>query len=237
MKKIHFQNKKVISFLVLLILVVILFIKTSFFKNLINVIKFSEDERIEKIYGFCGGESVGYLKYLKKKYKIKNNPKILNFKHTPPSKWSIYESSKKDADDNQKIILNYPGKEIDIELTHYKEDLYELRDYYHYSNLFEYIKKIKIEKFNEPNINIVFYLKNESNKLVMLKNLQAIKVDNADEYILNQKLNDFKVNEKKFFLKLTNVEKQKKIFATLKNKFDLDDYKILDNFKNCYFVE
>jgi len=237
MKKIHFLNKKVISFLVLFILVITLFLKTSFLKNLINILKFSEGERIEKIYGFCDGESIGYLRYLKKKYKIKTNPKILNFKHTPPTNWSIYMSSENDNNENRKIILNYPGKELNIELYHYKENLYELRNYYYYSNLFEYIKNIKIEKFNEPNINIEFYIKNKSNKLVMLKNFRAVKNNVTDDYILNQKLSDFKVNEKKFFLKLVNEEKEKKISLILKNKYNLDNYKILDNFKNCYFVE
>ena len=237
MKKMHFVDKKAISFLVLFILVVILFLKTNFLKNLINILKFTEEERIEKIYGFCGGESIGYLKYLKKKYKIKTNPKILNFTHTPPTKWSIYEYEKKNTNENQKIILNYPGKEVNIELLHYKENLYELINYYYYSNLFEYLKNIKIEKFNEPNVNIEFYIKNESDKLVMLKNLQASKNDVTDDYILNQKLSDFKINENKFYLKLINVEKKTKISLILKNKYNLDNYKILDKFKNCYFVE
>jgi hypothetical protein len=146
-------------------------------------------------------------------------------------------SSENDNNENRKIILNYPGKELNIELYHYKENLYELRNYYYYSNLFEYIKNIKIEKFNEPNINIEFYIKNKSNKLVMLKNFRAVKNNVTDDYILNQKLSDFKVNEKKFFLKLVNEEKEKKISLILKNKYNLDNYKILDNFKNCYFVE
>ena len=237
MKKKKFLDKKIGLILTLIILVLILVVKTNFLKNLINIFKFSESERIVKTYGFCGGESIGYLRYLKKKYRIKTNPKILNFVHTPPTNWSIYETNKNANKENRKILLNYPGKEIDINLAHHKDNFYELPDYYYYSNYFNDIKKLKIEKFNKENINIEFYIKDESNKLVMQKNLTAIKSNISNYYILEEKLNNFKVEEKKFFLKFVNLEKETKIILTLRNKYDLDDYKILDKFKNCYFIE
>ena len=45
------------------------------------------------------------------------------------------------------------------------------------------------------------------------------------------------MSEKRFFLKFYNIKKNSKIFVTLKNKYDLGNYKIIDKFKNCYFVE
>ena len=42
-------------------------IKNEFVKNLLFTIKFNENNRISKIYGFCGGESIGYLRSIKKK--------------------------------------------------------------------------------------------------------------------------------------------------------------------------
>jgi hypothetical protein len=237
MKKKKFLDKRIGLILTLLILVLILVVKTNFLKNLINIFKFSESERIVKTYGFCRGESIGYLRYLKKKYRIKTNPKILNFVHTPPTNWSIYETNKNANKENRKILLNYPGKEIDINLAHHKDNFYELPDYYYYSNYFNDIKKLKIEKFNKENINIEFYIKDESNKFVMQKNLTAIKSNINNYYLLDEKLNNFKVEEKKFFLKFVNLEKETKIILTLRNKYDLDNYKILDKFKNCYFIE
>ena len=236
MKKIRFSNKKKILS-TLFILVLILILKTNFLKNLINIFKLTESERIIKTYGFCGGESIGYLRYLKKNYKIKTNPKIVNFVHTPPTNWSIYEVNKKDSNENQKIILNYPGKEININLVHFKDNLYELSDYFYYSKHFSDIKRLNIEKFNKENINIEFYIKDDSGKLVMQKNLRAIKSNINNDYIINQKLNSFKVLEKKFFLKFVNLEEKTTIILTLRNKYDLDSYKILNKFQNCYFVE
>jgi hypothetical protein len=237
MKRIIFQNKKVISFIILFILSVILFLKTSFLKNLTNILQFNESERIQKIYGYCDGESIGYLKYLKKRYKIKTNPKILNYKHFPPVNWSIYETGKKDYNENQLIILNYPGNEIDIKLNYYKDNFYELMDSYYYSTLFESIKNIKIKDFIEPNVNVELFIKNKSNELIMKKKFQILRDNITNDYLINQKFTDFKMSEKRFFLKFYNIKKNSKIFVTLKNKYDLGNYKIIDKFKNCYFVE
>ena len=231
------NKKKIISLFILFTLIIIFFLKTSFFKNLANILQFNESERVKKIYGYCEGESIGYLKYLKKRYAIKNNPKILNYIHFPPVSWSIYETSEKDTNENQLIILNYPGKEIDIELNHYKDNFYELPDSYYYSTLFESIKKIKIKNFMEPNVSIELYIKNKSNELIVKKKIQVLKNNVTNDFPINQKLTDFEMSEKRFFLKFNNIKKDTKIFATLKNRYNLDDYKIIDKFKNCYFVE
>jgi len=231
------NKKKIISLFILFTLIIIFFLKTSFFKNLANILQFNESERVKKIYGYCEGESIGYLKYLKKRYAIKNNPKILNYIHFPPVSWSIYETSEKDSNENQLIILNYPGKEIDIELNHYKDNFYELQDSYYYSTLFESIKKIKIKNFMEPNVSIELYIKNKSNELIVKKKIQVLKNNVTNDFPINQKLTDFEMSEKRFFLKFNNIKKDTKIFATLKNRYNLDDYKIIDKFKNCYFVE
>ena len=237
MKKIIFQNKKMISFFILFIFTIMLFLKTNFLKNLMNILQFNESERIQKIYGYCGGESIGYLKYLKKKYKINTNPKILNYEHFAPVNWSIYETSEKNNNENQFIILNYPGKEINIELNYYKDNFYELLDSYYYSTLFESIKNIKIKNFMESNVRVELYIKNKSNELIMQKKLQILKDSVTHEYPINHKFTNLKMSEKRFFLKFNNIKKNTKVFVTLKNKYDLANYKIIDKFKNCYFVE
>jgi len=85
-------------------------------KNFSEIISYKLPERLEKIYGYCGGESIGYLKYIKKKYKLNANPEIINFIHTPPNLWSIYEAKFKNNKSDKKILLNYPGKKIQVDL-------------------------------------------------------------------------------------------------------------------------
>ena len=237
MKKIIFQNKKTISFFILFIFSIMLFLKTNFLKNLLNILQFNESERIQKIYGYCDGESIGYLKYIKRKYKIKTNPKILNYVHYAPVNWSIYETSEINNNENHLIILNYPGKEINIELNYYKDNFYELLDSYYYSTLFESIKNIKIKDFTKSNIRVELYIKNKSNELIVKKKLQILKDNLTHEYPINHKFTDIKMSEKKFYLKFYNIRKNTKVFVTLKNKYDLADYKIIDKFKNCYFIK
>ena len=89
------ELKKQNLFILLFIIIVLIFTnKISFYNNLINLIKFNEEQRITNFYGYCRGESIGYLKYLKKKYKFDNNPEIINFKHTHPTNWSIFDARK-----------------------------------------------------------------------------------------------------------------------------------------------
>ena len=69
--------KKKSQIIVLLILTIAVGIKTNFFRNLAEVALYKFDDRIINKYGYCSGESIGYLLYLKKKYQIKDNPKIV----------------------------------------------------------------------------------------------------------------------------------------------------------------
>ena len=54
-------------------LIILLFILLSFLYKINPIQNFSEIinnkllKRLENVYGYCGGESVGYLKYVKKK--------------------------------------------------------------------------------------------------------------------------------------------------------------------------
>ena len=81
--------KKKSQIIVLLILTIAVGIKTNFFRNLAEVALHKFDDRIINKYGYCSGESIGYLLYLKKKYQIKDNPKIVNYTHTPAVNWAI----------------------------------------------------------------------------------------------------------------------------------------------------
>lgn len=247
MKKIIFLKKIKISYLIFFLLIIIFVLKTNFLRNLLDVLKYSENDRVEKIYGYCGGQSIGYLRYLKKKYKIETNPMILNYSHTPPVKWSIYETSSLNNNKDQIIILNYPPLEVDlslandlsrwIELVHYKDNLYELKDAFYYFGLYKTLEKIHIKDLKAEITNLKFYIKDEAKNLKMVKNLQITKNGINNNFILDQKLNNFDVKGKKIFFQFDNIRDKTKIFIYLKPKYDLNDYKIIDKFKDCYFVE
>ena len=65
--KFIFKKHKSNFFYALLFLIFILFlIKTNFISNFTNIMKNDEKSRIVKIYGQCGGESIGYLTFKKK---------------------------------------------------------------------------------------------------------------------------------------------------------------------------
>ena len=84
-----FGYKKKSQILILLILIIIFGINTNFFRNLTEVILYKFDSRIVQTYGFCSKESIGYLLYLKKKYAIRDNPKIINYIHVANVNWAI----------------------------------------------------------------------------------------------------------------------------------------------------
>ena len=73
-------------------------------------------DRINKVYGFCSDESIGYLLYIKEKYKIINKPKIVNYVHVPLNDWAIINTKNINKKSDEIIFLNYPGSKIKIHL-------------------------------------------------------------------------------------------------------------------------
>ena len=237
MKKFIFINNIKIIYFISIILLIMIFYKTAFLKNLTNILKNNENERIINVYGYCNNESIGYLKYLKKKYDIRSNYKIINYIHTPPTKWAIYDVKAQNEDNTKLIILNYPGNEIDLKLNYFKKNFYELNDPYFYSIISNSIKSLEIQGYKKKRINITFYLKDRSNNFEKLKTLNVKKNDKTNEYIINQSIDDFKIDELRFLLKIDGLEKNSKLIVKLENKYNLKDFEILDKYQNCYFVE
>ena len=237
MKRIIFSNKNKVFYFITIMLIIMLFYKTSFLENLINISKNNENERITKLYGYCDNESIGYLKYLKKKYNIKSNPKIINYVHTPQVNWAIYETTSQNEDSTKLIILNYPGNEINLKLSYFKDNFYELKDSYFYSIISSSIKSLKIKNFTKSSINISFYLKDTSNNLKKLKTLNVEKNKVTNDFIINQTFDDFKLTGLRFFLKIDGLKKKSELLIKLKNRYDLLNFTILDQYQNCYFIE
>ena len=237
MKIFIFSNRNKIFYFISIILIIILFYKTSFLENLINISKNNENERITKLYGYCKNESIGYLKYLKKKYNIKSNPKIINYVHAAQVNWAIYETTSQNEDSTKLIILNYPGNEINLKLSYFKDNFYEIKDSYFYSIISSSIKSLKIKNFTKSSINISFYLKDTSNNFEKLKTLNVEKNKDTNDFIINQTFDDFKLTGLRFFLKIDGLEKKSELVIKLKNRYDLTNFTILDQYKNCYFIK
>ena len=120
--------KKISKLLVLVILIIVCGINTNFFKNLAEVALYKFDDRMINKYGFCSNESIGYLLYLKKKYEIKDNPKIVNYVHTPSVNWAIVNTENIDKSSKKLILLNYPGPKFKRNLIKNNNNLLELNN-------------------------------------------------------------------------------------------------------------
>jgi len=242
-----FGYKKKSQILVLLILIIICGINSNFFKNFAEVILQKFDDRIVNRYGFCSGESIGYLFYLKKKYEITNNPKIINYVHTPSVNWAMINTKNINKSSKKLILLNYPGPELKINLKKINNSLFELSDAYFFSkDKFSKIESVEIlnnsNNFKKINwkLDLLTIDKYGNKKIVKGFNINNILTErikiNLD--VLNKNLN---LNEKKLLFKIKNKNSTQienlQIYLILKNKYILEDFQIIDKINNCYYVE
>ena len=77
MRQIKIPNKESI---ILIILFIILLNHFNFFKNFYFLVNRDFSTRLNNVYQYCNNESVGFLFYIKKKYEIKQNIPIKNYK-------------------------------------------------------------------------------------------------------------------------------------------------------------
>ena len=242
-----FGYKKKSQVLVLLILIIICGINTNFFKNFTEVILHKFDDRIVNRYGFCSGESIGYLLYLKKKYEIKNNPKIINYVHTPNVNWAIINTKNINKSSKKLILLNYPGSELKINLKKINNSLFELSSAYFFSkDKFSKIESIEIlnnsNNFKKINwkLDLLTIDKYGNKKIVKEFNINNILTERLKIKldVLNKNLN---LNEKKLLFRIKNKNSTQienlQIYLILKNKYILEDFQIIDKINNCYYVE
>ena len=237
--------KKKSQIIVLLILTIAVGIKTNFFRNLAEVALHKFDDRIINKYGYCSSESIGYLLYLKKKYQIKDNPKIVNYTHTPPVNWAIVNTEIIDKNSKKLILLNYPGPEIRTHLEKINSNLFEFKDVQFFSNKFDKIESIEIvnnsKNFEKINWKIdIVTIDKSRNK----KNIKAFDIETFLGESVKIKLDVFFKNinlvEKKFYFKIINGNISKfenlQLKIILKNKHILENFQIINNVDNCYYV-
>ena len=184
---------------------------------------------------------------LKKKYEIKNNPKIINYVHTPNVNWAIINTKNINKSSKKLILLNYPGSELKINLKKINNSLFELSDAYFFSkDKFSKIESIEIlnnsNNFKKINwkLDLLTIDKYGNKKIVKGFNIKNIFTESLKIKldILNKNLN---LNEKKLLFRIKNKNSTQienlQIYLILKNKYILEDFQIIDKINNCYYVE
>ena len=224
---------------ILLFLILFAFLyKINPAKNFSNLISYKLPERLENIYGYCEGESIGYLKYIKKEFNLDANPEIINFDHTPPNLWSIYEAKFNNYKSNKKIVLNYPGKKIQVNLVNLGNNIFEFKDPYFFSTISKNINKIYSKKTNLKIDYLEFYKNNYSNNSNLLKK-SKLGYKDLDKHNLQINLEEFEIGEKRLFIKIISNEvydESSEIKLELENKLDINNYEIIHNHKNCFYL-
>jgi hypothetical protein len=206
----------------------------------VEITSLSHDKRITRTYGYCGGESIGYLIHLKNKYNIFDNPKIINYKHTPQNNWAIINTKNINDHSNKIILLNYPGHESKIFLNKISNELYELKDIGFLFDKFLNITSLEILNENlkntKKNMLLNVYSVNRKNTK---KKIKSLNITNS-KILLDISFNKIDIDNKLFF-EIKNLDKNEniksKFFLNLENKYNLSDYKIIDKNSNCYYIQ
>ena len=230
--------KKNIGILIVGFLVLIFIFNQNLFRKFYNIINFDYESRISKSGGYCSDDSVGYLRYLKKKYDFKFNPTVINYEDSvPSSNWAIYDTRLKD-DNTHKVFLNYRNK-LFLKFEPSVKNFYSKNAVKYSSGISEIYFDLKVHSINLSS-NLTIYRKNfgiKEKEIIyskffdeIIKNNESIKIDYD-----TKKINNI---YKPTFLEINNLDKEKinSITLVLKNEFDLNNFQILNNYENCYYV-
>lgn len=225
--------------LIIITLLIIVFIdNTNLFKNTVKLIQKNYETRIIETYGFCAGESIGFLKYLKKKYKFNDNPKIINYEHTPQVSWSITNTANINKVAKEKILLNYPGKDINRNLEKINNNLFEFTDLFFFSNNYYQIRKIIINNNFYNDLKLTIYTKNKLNFKKIIKTVD-INSDSFDNFYV--KFDEIDLDETKLYFEIQNEKIISKnnieINLVLENRYIFEETEVIEKFKNCYYIK
>ena len=241
MSKNHISNNKnILFYLIISFLILILIYNNNLAKKTYKILFIDYNDRINNIYGFCDKESVGYLKYIKKKYNIKDNLKIFDYSVHASAAWSINNPQNKTID-NKFILLNYP-EIFDIKFSNDNKGSWR-----HRNQDIQYSKGINYIYFNlnKNNIKIdgsVEIIKKSLNKEKIIHLFKINQTINNKQKIYESYLsNDLNSRWDPVYLRVKLMDKRNfkyinSISINLKNMFDINKFKIIDKFENCYYV-
>ena len=233
------KNKNLLSYLIISFLILIFIYNNNLTQKTYKILFVDYNGRINNIYGFCGKESVGYLRHIKKKYNIKDNLTIFDYGVHAPAAWSINNPQNNTIDDKF-ILLNYP-EIFDIKFYNDNKGMwYKIQD-------IQYSKGINYVYFNLNRNNIkingsVEIIKKSSNKEKIIHSFKINQIINNKQKIYENYLsNDLNARKDLVYLRVKLMDKRNfkyinSISINLKNMFDINKFKIIDKFENCYYV-
>lgn len=105
--------------LIYAVLIFFLLIHFKFFENVYLVLKYNLQERLISNYGYCGGTSYGFLKYINSKYKHEKNLNIYNDDKSFPHSEAFVFKPKREYEKDYMIILNYNEHDSYIDMKDY----------------------------------------------------------------------------------------------------------------------
>ena len=135
---------KKINFLLILLLTILFIENFKIHKKIFILLTKDPEKRLVDQQGYCGGESVGFIKFLYKKYDFKSIPMIINFDNkVPDNYWSIFKFDKKVRKNiftnyDYIILLNYNYKEIKKGIKDKNFNLENYKIIENYKNCFLY---------------------------------------------------------------------------------------------------
>tara|TARA_B110001450_G_C17516068_1_gene438501 strand:+ start:11 stop:748 length:738 start_codon:yes stop_codon:yes gene_type:complete len=241
MKKINILYSLIIFFLITVIIN-----NNHIFKKTFKIIKKeSYSKRIENTYGYCKGSSVGYLRFIKEKFKLNINPKIINFAITPPLDWSIYDLNL-NKDESKIILLNYK-KDFNYIFTKQKINSWVFKDIIQNTKS---INKIKFKTVNNDDtfLNGTLNLykinsnwKYSSGKKDLIYKKKINQIVNSNPIIIDFKTKKFNSYFGSFLiefenLKNNNLDNIQSIILNSNNYINIENYKIINQDKDCYYV-
>ena len=152
--------------------------------------------------------------------------------------WSIYEAKFNNYKSNKKIVLNYPGKKFKLDLVSLGNNIFEFKDPYYFSTISNNINKIYSKKTDLKIDYLEFYKNNYLNNSNLLKKIK-FSYGNLKEHNLKINLEEFEIEENRLFIKIISNKfygKSSGLKMELENRLNINDYEIIHNYKNCYFL-
>tara|TARA_B100000767_G_C19695791_1_gene506088 strand:- start:77 stop:802 length:726 start_codon:yes stop_codon:yes gene_type:complete len=238
------KNKNTLLQLICVILLVIFTYKAEVFQNLLFIKNNDYEQRFSKVYDFCNYESVGYLQYLKKKYKFKKRPKIINYIHTPSLNWVTINPRTINDYSEYKILLNYPGEKIDLKFNSIGNNVYQIFRLNFYKDKTDSINKLELSFKNDFQSNNNLKIDLYADSIIKSKKIKSfydysIKKNNIIEYKLDIDIKKTEYENESLIFKIKNlgpniIDEAK--FISI-NKYKINEYSMLDNYKNCYLIK
>ena len=235
--KYFYGKKKIIFFLISIILLTQIF---GTYKKARTISNFNYDKRLADAYDYCNNESLGFLSFLKKKYKNMDNIEIRTAFISPNPQWFFKDYSKKQYSKNRVIILGHKKNKY-ILFNKEENNIFTSKEGY---KTIKNVKKISFEfKSSAITKKIIVNLSSVMQDQLKLISKQNIEVfEGFNEVILKD------IDKNNIFMNGTVRIEFDKILSKDQFKIDnvklhqsdsinLDKYKILEEKQSCLLLE